>query len=102
MTNLSALYNFRLTKTERPQRLLIWRTLCEFFFQNLIGEDQIVLDLASGFEIERVTPRVLPYSTRSAPAKAAFLVRAYLAMPVLWRVFGKQFLCIARNPSRPS
>lgn len=221
MANLSALYNFRFTKTERPQRLLLWKTLCEAFFQKLVGEDQVVLDLASGygefsqnirarkkiavdlnpdaksflppesefhncsatgmtgveqgsvdvvftsnflehmrtkdeldrvfhevrrvlkpggrfiamgpniryvyaqywdyydhylplshlsmeeglvqagFEIERIIPRFLPYSTRSPLPKAAFLVRAYLAMPVMWRILGKQFLCIARNPSRP-
>jgi SAM-dependent methyltransferase len=220
MTNLSALYDYRFKEAERPQKLMIWKTLCEAFFQKLIGEDQIILDLASGygefsqnirgkkkiavdlnpdaksflpegtefhncsatsipgvatgsvdvvftsnflehmrtkeelnllfqevkrilrpggrfvvmgpniryvyaeywdfydhylplshlsleeglvqagFEIERLIPRFLPYSTRSALPKATFLIRAYLAMPLAWRFLGKQFLCVARTPSK--
>jgi SAM-dependent methyltransferase len=220
MTNLSALYDYRFKEAERPQKLMIWKTLCESFFQRLIGEDQVVLDLASGygefsqnirgkkkiavdlnpdaksflpegtefhncsatsipgvptgsvdvvftsnflehmrtkeelnllfqevkrmlrpggrfvvmgpniryvyaeywdfydhylplshlsleegliqagFDIERLIPRFLPYSTRSALPKATFLIRAYLATPLAWRFLGKQFLCVARTPSK--
>jgi hypothetical protein len=54
----------------------------------------------AGFDIERVIPRFLPYSTRSALPKATFFVRAYLAFPLAWRFLGKQFLCVARSPSQ--
>jgi ubiquinone/menaquinone biosynthesis C-methylase UbiE len=52
----------------------------------------------AGFEIERVIPRYLPYSFRSRFPRAPWLVRAYLNIPLAWRVFGKQFLVIAVAP----
>jgi SAM-dependent methyltransferase len=222
MANLSALYDFRFKESERPQKLLIWKTLCESFFQKLVGEGKTILDLASGYgefsqnirakrkiavdlnpdakaflpegtefhncsataitgvesnsvdviftsnflehlrtkeeldrvfqemkrvlrpggrfiimgpniryvyaeywdfydhylplshlsleeglvqagyEIERLIPRFLPYSTRSSLPKATFLIRAYLAFPPAWQILGKQFLCVARKPAGPS
>ncbi len=51
-----------------------------------------------GFEIERVIDRFLPYTmvnTRPAPP---LLVYLYLKTPLAWRVFGKQFLIVARKP----
>ncbi|MGA3015597.1 MAG: class I SAM-dependent methyltransferase [Bryobacteraceae bacterium] len=51
-----------------------------------------------GFQIERVIDRFLPYTmvnTRPAPP---LLVYLYLKTPLAWRVFGKQFLIIARKP----
>ncbi len=52
----------------------------------------------SGFRIEKLIPRFLPYSTRSALPQAPILVSTYLRFPLAWRVFGKQFLVVARNP----
>lgn len=42
-----------------------------------------------------VHPRFLPYTTKSRLPKAAFLVRLYLRLPPLWRIFGKQALVVA-------
>ncbi len=49
MPDLSKLYQFRFLESERAQKMLIWKTLCEQFFQPLIGRDQVVLDLACGY-----------------------------------------------------
>jgi SAM-dependent methyltransferase len=49
MPNLAALYRFRFRESERAQKMLIWKTLCEHYFQRLVGNDQIVLDLACGY-----------------------------------------------------
>jgi Methyltransferase domain len=49
----------------------------------------------AGFEIERVIPRYLPFSFRSRFPRAPWLVRAYLHLPLAWRILGKQFLVIA-------
>src|SRR5215208_5938580 len=49
MPNLTALYRFRFRESERPQKMLIWKALCEHFFQNLIGEERVVADLACGY-----------------------------------------------------
>jgi Methyltransferase domain len=51
---------------------------------------------ATGFETTRVVPRFLPYSLRSSLPNAPSLVEMYLRLPLAWRVFGKQFLVIAR------
>ena len=49
MPDLAALYRFRFRESERPQKMMIWKTLCEQFFQNLVGNDRVVVDLACGY-----------------------------------------------------
>jgi hypothetical protein len=51
----------------------------------------------SGFQVVDSHPRFLPYTTRSALPKAPWLVRAYLKVPLAWRVLGAQFLIRARK-----
>ena len=51
----------------------------------------------SGFEIEQSIARFLPYSMSTGRQAPAFLVSVYLQLPFLWRVFGKQFLLVARR-----
>lgn len=49
------------------------------------------------FAVEKCVPKFLPYTMANRqPPHAAFL-RLYLALPVAWRLLGKQFLIIARN-----
>jgi 2-polyprenyl-3-methyl-5-hydroxy-6-metoxy-1,4-benzoquinol methylase len=54
---------------------------------------------AAGFEVERVVPRFLPYSFTGRLPASAGLVRAYLRIPLAWRILGKQFLVIGRRAS---
>jgi hypothetical protein len=54
---------------------------------------------AAGFEVEQVVPRFLPYSFSGVLPASAALVRAYLHMPLVWRVLGKQFLVVGRRPA---
>lgn len=51
--------------------------------------------LLAGLHPDRVIDRFLPYTTQSRLPQANWLVRMYLAMPLAWRLFGKQFLVIA-------
>jgi SAM-dependent methyltransferase len=53
---------------------------------------------AAGFNVTRVTPRFLPYSFRGSLPSSARLTRAYLHMPLAWRLLGKQFLLVAEKP----
>jgi SAM-dependent methyltransferase len=54
---------------------------------------------AAGLEIVSVYPRFLPYTfTGRLPSHPA-LVRAYLRLPLAWRILGKQFLVIAERPA---
>jgi SAM-dependent methyltransferase len=48
-----------------------------------------------GFDIIRCHPRFLPYTMVNAPRYPLFLLRLYLAMPWVWRLFGKQFLVVS-------
>jgi SAM-dependent methyltransferase len=56
---------------------------------------------AAGFETLMVRPRFLPYSfTGRLPSHPA-LVRAYLRVPLAWRILGKQFLVVGER-TRPT
>ena len=52
----------------------------------------------AGFDIVELIDRFLPFSTKSALPKHPALVRAYLALPLAWRIFGKQFLIVGAKP----
>jgi hypothetical protein len=47
--------------------------------------------------IERLIPRFLPFTTKSALPQHPLLVRAYLAFRPAWRLLGGQFLVVART-----
>lgn len=49
----------------------------------------------SGFVVERVTPRFLPYTMSGRREAPVALVKWYLRMPFVWRFFGGQFLVTA-------
>jgi SAM-dependent methyltransferase len=51
--------------------------------------------VAAGFCLERVVARFLPFTMSSGPRYPLVLLRLYLRLPALWRVFGRQFLVVA-------
>ena len=53
---------------------------------------------AAGLEPVETIPRLLPYSFRGRLPSSAGLTRAYLSLPPLWRLLGKQFLVVAQRP----
>ena len=55
-----------------------------------------ILELTK-FKMINVIPQFLPYSTKSALPKSLFLIRLYLKLPILWRLFGKQALIICEK-----
>jgi len=52
-----------------------------------------------GFTLDTLEPKFLPYTMVSAPEYPMCFVKAYLAIRSLWKIFGKQFLVVARKPS---
>ena len=52
---------------------------------------------AAGLSTEKMIVRFLPYTTRSRMPQHPLLVRAYLAIPVAWRILGGQTLYIGRR-----
>jgi SAM-dependent methyltransferase len=53
---------------------------------------------AAGFEIRTVDARFLPYTFTGRLPSHPSLTRAYLRIPLAWRVLGKQFLVVAERP----
>jgi SAM-dependent methyltransferase len=70
----------------------------DFYDHHIALSDRSVCEAVetSGFAVERVIPRFLPYTMVSSRPPLAF-VRTYLRVPFLWRFFGKQFLVVARK-----
>lgn len=52
----------------------------------------------AGLRSVRVITRFLPYTTKSRLPQHPLLVRAYLSVPLAWRLFGKQTLYIGERP----
>lgn len=49
MTDLASLYRHRFQENELAPKRLIWKTLCENYFQRFIPENATVLDVACGY-----------------------------------------------------
>ena len=52
----------------------------------------------TGFRLETITPRFLPYTMKDKKPPLPILIRAYLNLHFCWRFMGKQFLIMARKP----
>lgn len=52
----------------------------------------------SGFEIDLIIDRFLPYSTKSRLPQHPVLVQAYLKVPLMWKLLGGQFFVVAHKP----
>jgi SAM-dependent methyltransferase len=52
----------------------------------------------AGFTVSENIPRFLPYTMNNSTPTHDILIKAYLAIPLFWRVLGKQFLVTARKP----
>ena len=50
-----------------------------------------------GFEIEKSIDRFLPYNMVRIRQRPLFLLWLYLHLPFVWRLFGKQFLIVAKK-----
>jgi SAM-dependent methyltransferase len=49
------------------------------------------------FAVEQCRGRFLPYKMAGGPNYPLFCLRLYLSVPLAWRIFGKQFLVVARK-----
>lgn len=50
-----------------------------------------------GFQLESVAPRFLPYTMADGPRYPLFFLSVYLRCPFAWRLFGRQFLVVAKK-----
>lgn len=52
-----------------------------------------------GFRIEKCIAKFLPFTMVNGPQYPAFFLAVYLRIPFVWRIFGKQFLVLAKKES---
>lgn len=69
----------------------------DFWDHTLALTDRSMVEVLTltGFAVERVEPRFLPYSMSQGFTPPVGFMSVYLRVPFLWRVFGRQFLVIA-------
>jgi SAM-dependent methyltransferase len=63
------------------------------FTENSLGE--VLCEM--GFSIDMCKGRFLPYTMSSGRQYPLIFLKIYLALPFLWRLFGRQFLVVARK-----
>ena len=71
------------------------------FFDHYLPLTELVLTEVlkkCGFKIEFCQGRFLPYTMSDGKEHPIWGLRAYLSLPVAWRIFGRQFLVIASKP----
>jgi SAM-dependent methyltransferase len=73
----------------------------DFWDHHLPLTDSSVVEILRmhGFRIDRVIDRFLPYTMVNARQVPAALISAYLKLPPVWKIFGKQFLIVAGKPA---
>jgi len=85
----------------QPNVRFCYRDYWMFFDHITALDDRSLVEALemSGFTAETVIDRFLPFTTKSALPKSLMLLRIYLAVPLLWRIFGAQAFVVARpNP----
>jgi SAM-dependent methyltransferase len=71
------------------------------FFDHYVALTELSLAEALAnchFEIETCVARFLPYTMSRGRQYPAWMLRLYLAVPVVWPLFGKQFLVVGQKP----
>ena len=66
-------------------------------FLPLTDRSMIEVLTLTGFTMERIEPRFLPYSMSQRFTPPIAFVALYIRLPFLWRILGKQFLLVARK-----
>ena len=51
----------------------------------------------NGYRVVQCVDRFLPYTTINGPEYPMALVSAYLRLPMVWKIFGKQFFIVAQK-----
>lgn len=84
-----------------PNIRFAYREYWDFYDHYLPLSDRSLVEglQINGYEVEVAIPRFLPFTMAGKQPTADWLIRLYLALPVAWRLLGKQFLVIARKPA---
>lgn len=80
----------------QPNIRLVGERYWDFIDHSVALTDRSLVEAAAlgGFRAEVVIKRFLPYTTKSRLPQGQRIVRAYLKLPVVWRLLGKQTLYV--------
>ncbi len=83
----------------QPNIRFLSREYWDFFDHHIPLSDRSLAEglLLAGFQIEKVIPRFLPYTTKCRMPQNPLWVKLYLNMPWAWGIFGKQTFAVARK-----
>lgn len=72
----------------------------DFFDHHIALTDRSLAEVMrmAGYQREKIIPRFLPYSMSLGVRPPLWTVKVFLNMPILWKIFGRQFLVIGRKP----
>jgi SAM-dependent methyltransferase len=84
-----------------PNIRFAYREYWDFFDHQVPLTEKAVVEacIMAGYRPLKVIPAFLPYTTKSRLPQWGLLVRLYLAVPLFWRLFGKQALVVAEKAS---
>jgi SAM-dependent methyltransferase len=84
----------------QPNIRFLYAEYWDFFDHHTPLSDRSLVEglQLAGLAPTLVIPRFLPYTTKSRLPKAPWLIRAYLRVPLAWRILGKQALVVAVRP----
>ncbi len=73
----------------------------DFFDHYIALTDLSLIELLTkcGFQIEYARAQFLPYTMASGRRYPLWMLKAYLRIKPLWKLFGQQFLIVARKPA---
>jgi len=76
----------------------------DYFDHHIALTDRSLVEAleTAGFRIEYARDRFLPYTMVDSRRYPTSMVRLYLRLPILWKVFGKQFLVIGAKQDQRS
>ena len=80
----------------QPNIRYLYREYWDYFDHHIPLSDKSLVEIlqASGFTVDNVIDRFLPYTTKSSIPKSPWLVKLYIKMPFAWKIMGKQaFIC---------
>jgi SAM-dependent methyltransferase len=83
----------------QPNIRFAYKEYWDFFDHHIPISDKSLAEALQieRFDIEKVIPRFLPYTTKSAIPQSTFLIKLYLKLPIAWKIMGKQAFVVARK-----
>lgn len=83
----------------QPNFKYCWKVYFDFSDHCTVWTDRSMKELLiqEGFQIDYSVDRFLPFSTKQHYPKHSFFLSLYLKMPLFWKIFGQQFLIVARK-----